>query len=195
MSIQELHLFDFDGTIFKSPSEPEGHGARGWWEDPRSLLPPCVPERPGAQWYHAATVAGFHAAAANPEAVTVVCTGRLNLFRPRLTFLLANVGIRPDELFLQSSGDVTEKYKLLHMRYLLKQLPYVKKVEFWEDRQAQLQSYQAAAERWGYAFVPHLVRGQSHPATCRLDASESRSSRVARRWLARQVVSSTTSET
>jgi hypothetical protein len=193
MAIQELHLFDFDGTIFKSPSEPDGYGPRGWWEDPRSLLPPCVPERPGSQWYYGTTVAGFHAAAANPEAVTVVCTGRVNLFRARITALLANVGIRPDELFLQpgGGGDVNEKYKLLHMRYLLKQLPYVKKIEFWEDRGPQLQSYQTSAERWGYQFVPHLVRGQTLPAMCSLEMLEPHPGRVARRWIARRVTSET----
>jgi hypothetical protein len=187
MTIEELHFFDFDGTIFKSPSEPEGYGPRGWWEDLRSLMPPCVPEKPGPQWYYPATVAGFHAAAANPKALTVVCTGRLNIFRARVSALLGNVGIRPDELFLQSAGgDVNEKYKSLHMRYLLKQLPFVKKVEFWEDRGPQLQSYQASAERWGYQFVPHLVRGQAHPAMCTFEL-EHGSSRVARRWFARRL--------
>jgi hypothetical protein len=180
----ELHIFDFDGTIFNSPTPPASYGKRGWWDDPRSLEPPCVPENPGGEWYNNTVVSAFRKANANPRAVTVVMTGRLHYFRPRVKALLASGGIQPDELFLkQSGGGATEAYKVSAMRYLLKQMPQTKVIEFWEDRHNHLKNFELAAARLGYTLIPRPVKAKERPASCDIRPM---ASRVARRWLERR---------
>jgi hypothetical protein len=182
----ELHIFDFDGTLFKSPAPPKSYGKRGWWDDPRSLEPPCVPEKPGGEWYNSQVVSAFKKAKANPQAVTVVMTGRLSHFRQRVSQLCTAGGISPDELILkQSGGGATEAYKIGAMRYLLKQMPYCKVVEFWEDRHHHLKNFGHFVESRGYDFVGHPVKAQDRPATCDLQPI---ASRVARQWLLDQAV-------
>jgi hypothetical protein len=182
----ELHIFDFDGTLFKSPSPPKSYGKRGWWDDPRSLEPPCVPEKPGGEWYNSTVVSAFKKAKANPQAVTVVMTGRMSHFRKRVKQLCSAGGINPDELILkQSGGGATEAYKVAAMRYLLKQMPYCKKVEFWEDRHHHLKNFGRYIESKGYDFVGHPVKAQDRPATCDITPI---ASRVARRWMLDQAI-------
>ena len=182
----ELHIFDFDGTLFKSPSPPPSYGKKGWWDDPRSLEPPCVPESPGGKWFNNAVVSAFRKADANPRAVTVVMTGRLQYFTARVRAILASGGVKPDELLLKpSGGGSTEGYKVANMKYLLKQMPQVQVIEFWEDRHNHLRSFKMAAEKWGYRFVGHPVKAQDRPAACDIRPI---ASRVAHQWRERQLI-------
>lgn len=41
----DVRIYDFDGTLFRSPEKPEGWN-KGWWGRPESLEPPFVPRRP-----------------------------------------------------------------------------------------------------------------------------------------------------
>jgi|SaaInlStandDraft_4_1057021.scaffolds.fasta_scaffold00075_39 hypothetical protein len=45
----ELHLYDFDGTLFRSPEEPKWWSdvsKKNWWTSAPSLDEPCVPRQP-----------------------------------------------------------------------------------------------------------------------------------------------------
>jgi hypothetical protein len=182
----ELHIFDFDGTLFNSPTPPPSYGKRGWWDDLRSLEPPCVPEKPSGSWFNGAVVSAFRKAKANPKAVTVVMTGRLHYFRSRLKVILASGGIKPDELLLkQPGGGATEAYKVAAMRYLLKQMPQTKVIEFWEDRHNHLKNFELAAARLGYTLIPHPVRAKERPAACDIKPI---ASRVATQWTEKNLI-------
>ena len=51
----EIHIFDFDGTLFRSPLPPPLWKG-GWWSKPESLNAPCVPEEPDESWWILDTV-------------------------------------------------------------------------------------------------------------------------------------------
>ena len=90
----ELHIYDFDGTLFRSPHQPavwEGD----WWSDPASLLPPCVPEKPGSEWWIASTVSSAKRSISDSDVFAVMMTGRKDQSRrvvslPKTTPVLAN---------------------------------------------------------------------------------------------------------
>ncbi|RNF22345.1 OB fold-containing protein [Trypanosoma conorhini] len=119
----ELHIFDFDGTIFYSPSPSarikETHGANvyarlmrpltdnglGWFQSLTTLLPPAVPTAPPIQeWYLTPVLRRMMelrqrqrdaAAIGAPEDVKMfVLTGRDEKFRYRIEELLTHGGLR-----------------------------------------------------------------------------------------------------
>lgn len=164
--IRRLHIFDFDGTLFDSPGPPPGvSAAHMWWDDPASLEPPCVPERPPGSWYLNPAKSGFRRAVADPEGYTVVITGRLERLRSRVAGLLRNGGLKPGELFLRPGGP-TVPYKIGMMRYLAKMLRTIREVEVWEDNHDNLRHLERAANKMGFAFKGHPLKHSTKPATC-----------------------------
>lgn len=118
----ELHIFDFDGTIFNSPTpsarlkttqgsrvygqlmRPLQDNGLGWFQSLSTLSPPAVPEKPEEEkWYIAPVLARIRQLnerrrddklRGDPESVQVyVLTGRDEKYRRRITALLDNVGL------------------------------------------------------------------------------------------------------
>nr|CCC92069.1 conserved hypothetical protein [Trypanosoma congolense IL3000] len=117
----ELHIFDFDGTIFNSPVPstrlkttcgaklydqlhvPLQSGGLGWFQSINTLSPPAVPEKPGEKWYITPIlekIRRLHQQQKNnvmndiPESILIyVLTGRDEKFRRRITELLDNAGV------------------------------------------------------------------------------------------------------
>ena len=75
----ELHVYDFDGTLFGSPSPPAGYALNTdtWFRDPVSLSPPCVPLAPGPEWWHPDILPLAIDGVYNAEVYTILMTGRL----------------------------------------------------------------------------------------------------------------------
>ncbi|ORC89176.1 uncharacterized protein TM35_000131800 [Trypanosoma theileri] len=119
----ELHVFDFDGTIFNSPSpstrikethgpsvysklmRPLQDGGFGWFQSLTTLTPPAVPREPTLEeWYVAPVIQRLReleqrrresASAGYPPNVKVcLLTGRDESFRQRIEELLAHAGLR-----------------------------------------------------------------------------------------------------
>lgn len=156
---KRLVIFDFDGTLFRSPPPPENHGdEEEWWGDPSSLGAPNVPEKPGPEMWHAETVDRMRQAMADPDAYVVVMTGRNVQLHDRVEQLLEQKGLKPDELVTNPEIGNTTGFKRDEMQYLLRQMPNVREVEFWEDKEADLKGYRRLAEKLGMRFVPKLVR-------------------------------------
>jgi len=157
----DLHVFDFDGTLFRSPGPPPGTPREeqdAFWHDPSSLRGELVPAEPNENWYVENVVEAFRRARKNPANVVVVMTGRSEPLRRRVREILQKAGLHPDEIVLKSREDTTTReYKLKEMRRLLDDHPDVKKVHFWEDRKGHLRDFQEDTERRGYRFVPHHV--------------------------------------
>lgn len=177
--ITELHIYDFDGTLFKSPAPPAGWDGH-WWSDPISLSPPCVPQKPGSDWYVSFSSKALKVSASRSDVYSVVMTGRLTKFRPRVAELLRNAGLNLNELILNSGSGPTELYKIDEMRYLLRSLPHVHTVVFWEDRGHHLKNFKASAEKLGYRFIAKLVKTQENPIECEI--SDILVSKVASVW-------------
>lgn len=155
----KLAIFDFDGTLFRSPPPPEdADEPESWWSSPESLGAETVGERPGPEMWHPETVRALRDAIADPDAYVVVMTGRHRSLRHRLGDILDGAGLHPDELITNPEIGNTSGYKRDEMRYLLRQFPNVREVEFWEDREEDLKGYRRLAEGQGMRFVPKLVR-------------------------------------
>ena len=77
----ELHFFDFDGTLFRSPFPPEWWpwpGGTKWWSWEESLTEPCVPERPGREWWNGPIVQQAKKSIKDPNVYAVLATGRID---------------------------------------------------------------------------------------------------------------------
>lgn len=126
---QELHIFDFDGTLFRSPCPhprlgeafirdqlivPPFLGGLGWFQDAATLSPPFVPVNPGDDmdtWFVESVVVAFRDALIKGHYV-VVLTGRDEPFRDRVTAILASAGLVPHELHLKGGERLgTIKFK------------------------------------------------------------------------------------
>lgn len=190
--ILELHLFDFDGTLFRSPFPPEGFTGNpdDWYEDPISLDPPCVPRRPGGSWF-SPVISQFKASVADPGVFVAIATGRKRLFRKRLLEIFSAGGIKPD-FFATNPGTRTVTFKLDVIRALVRANPSIQRVQAWDDRHNHLKSFQGAVEKWGLEFIGHPIRRFERPPECTIEyvLENSELSRVARRAVVREVMES-----
>lgn len=177
-----LHIFDFDGTLFSSPEKPEGW-VKGWWSDPKSLAPPCVPARPGADWWSASVVAAAKKSIADRDTLAVLVTGRLSSrFQDRVEELLGYAGLRFDAVRLMPGGGSTEGKKIKVFGALL--TPDIVEVEMWEDRPEHVGVFRDFFEAKGVPVKVNLVKRVSNkPACSPADEAVERSGTALRRLL------------
>lgn len=174
----ELHVYDFDGTLFRSPSPPESWSDKGaWWSDSISLSDPCVPERPGSSWWVSPVVAAARQSIADPNVLAVLCTGRAerSFARFRVPELLRQAGLDFDRVHLKTTEN-TESFKKGVILTYLRRYPDIEVVHIYEDRLNHLAGYCRLVEGLGVSCIPHPIRTQE--VVC--DAAVQR---VARRWL------------
>lgn len=165
-----LHLYDFDGTLFRSPQTPAVWDG-DWWSDIRSLMPPCVPDRPGNDWWVSETVAAARNSIADPDVLAVMATGRKDQkeFRYRIPELLRNKKLHFDVVRLNSGGMGAVRFKLRLIASLLRLYPDIDAVHVWDDRPSHLPMFKKVAEDAGLdpsRVVLHLVRVQSKDPGC-----------------------------
>ena len=179
--IRELHIFDFDGTLFRSAEAPEWWPSnKGWWGQPESLDPPCVPERPGPEWWITHTVADAKKSIANPEVYTVLLTGRLaKRFDRRVKVLLQQNALHFDEVVL-TTGSGTLPFKLKVIDHLMEKFP-LERIEMWDDRTEHASVFDSTLAAKGIEFEIHIVRAPAHEPECSDPAS-----RVAARFQGRR---------
>lgn len=178
----ELHLYDFDGTLFRSPLPPDSWtNQETWWSDSISLSAPCVPDKPSGGWWFEPVVSAAKASIANPDVLAVLCTGRSSqsFARFRVPELLRIKGLDFDAVYLKPSiSGPSEPYKKGIIQKLLAHHPDIATVHIWEDR--HLSAYCQMIEGMGLTCVPHAIKG---PETV---CEEAAIQRIATRWLARQ---------
>ena len=153
----ELHIYDFDGTLFRSPETPEGWDNR-WWISSESLNPPCVPLDPSGEWWISKTVSAARASIANPDTYAVMMTGRpvRSGFRYRVPELLKSVGLKFDEVHLSDTSN-TPAFKIKVIKNLLRKFPGVEKIVFWDDNAPYMARYIKLVEGYGYQAEANLV--------------------------------------
>jgi len=163
----EVHVYDFDNTLFKSPMKPEWWSSkRQWWSDPSSLSPPCVPKNPGSDWWNTKTVADARNSIRNPDVFAVLMTGRHDrLFRWRVPELLKQAGLDFDSVHLAPGKDSTLQWKLGMMKKILSRFSSVKTVQIWEDRD-HIDDFVRFSERLGFVTAPHRVTESTKEADC-----------------------------
>jgi|SaaInlV_100m_DNA_2_1039680.scaffolds.fasta_scaffold17363_2 hypothetical protein len=167
--MSELHFYDFDGTLFRSPNKPlfwDGD----WWSDTRSLLPPCVPHKPGSDWWVGTTVSDAKKSISDSDVFAVMMTGRNENtgLRYRIPELLKQKGLNFDEVHLSPSGD-SEKAKMQKVFKLLSRYPHIDTVRFWDDRPSHLRHFESLAGKMGIDpenIHTTLVRAKSKDPEC-----------------------------
>ena len=149
-----LRIFDFDGTLFRSPSVPQEE-----WDS--SLDPPVVPEVPGIDWWIRATLVALSESVEDPYIYTIVATGRQqDIFTDRVYELLDQIGMLEgiDEVHLTPEGRMSHEYKMELFEKILEVIaPELDGVEFWDDHDDYLPDYVDLAEKFGLAAYAHLV--------------------------------------
>ena len=145
----EIHLYDFDGTLFRSPMPPATWDG-DWWNATASLMPPCVPNEPGHDWWIHDTIAAARESIANPNAYAILATGRGDRsgLRWRVPELLHQVGLRFDSVNLApDSGTLAWKKHLLQSALLRvsNATPDDVSVHIWDDRLHHLAQFKQVA--------------------------------------------------
>lgn len=165
-----LCVFDFDGTLFASPVKPNWWKNKVWWEDERSLEPPCVPAVPGDEWWNTGVVSAAKSAMANNDTVTVLLTGRRNWqFNDRIYDLLSQKGLAFDEVRLCPIGMDTFAFKATWLQQALED-DSITAVEMWDDRKSYLEGYAAICDDSDVSFIPHGVTKRVMSVACGPDA-------------------------
>jgi len=166
----ELHIFDFDGTLFRSPDKPD------WWDfswylSEASLGRPCVPDKPGADWWISKTVNEAKKSISDPKVFTVLMTGRTNntALGYRIPELLKQAGLSFDKVMLNPGGN-TASWKAQAVGKLLKQHPGT--VQLWEDNQDNIKAIKAVVEKADHTFVSHLVKSPDKKPECKREDVE-----------------------
>jgi len=136
----KLYIFDFDGTLFRSPAEP-ALWKGSWWGNDASLSPPCVPQSPGEDWWISDTVSQAKAAISDPSAISILMTGRsADKFSTRVNELLSGAGLNFNEVILSNSYD-TVAFKSGEIARLLSENPAIIFVKIFDDRKSYLSQY------------------------------------------------------
>lgn len=148
--INKISIFDFDGTLMKTPDSTEGkkqwgefygkdYPHKGWWGKPESLDDAVFDIQPIES-----TVSDYKKEINNPNTFVIMLTGRIPHQSSQVEELLALHNIYFKEYHYKSDGD-TLTSKLNTIKSLLNRFPQVKEIEMWEDREAHV----IAFEEWG----------------------------------------------
>lgn len=184
--IKTLHVFDFDGTLIRSPGPEEGKAkftratgqtwTGGWWGNVETLKPPVV-ESPVPASMVITTVFDEleQVVTQNPTAVATVVTGRLSKFRADVRRILDEACtsrekqpfMHPGAVFTSPGGRMsTIQYKMELIKTMLTTSPlaeqHITELHIWEDREEHAQVFssdftQEILKHTGVETTVHLV--------------------------------------
>jgi len=165
--ITRLAIFDFDGTLFRSPQPPEWWERGGaWWRDVKSLHPPCVPPKPDAGWWNKNITAAAKKSASDPKTLTVLLTGRwAQEFEPRVRELVKQQGLRFDKVLLPASPGALA-FKMGTLRQLLDTFPGIQMVDVYDDHAEHARSFQTLFSKHGVKVRINNVVYRPHEPAC-----------------------------
>lgn len=177
----ELHIYDFDGTLFRSPAPPLdwGDSEEAWYGEGSSLDLPYVPEKPGPDFWVKDTVTSARQSIANPDVLAVCVTGRSSrqVFKYRIPEILRGAGLRFDGIYLNPGTD-TVGFKKRVIWTLLQRHPIIDTVHIWEDDIINLREYIRFIQRAGVKVIPHAVRTIKRPAIAKYSNQMGRVARL-----------------
>ena len=157
----ELHVFDFDGTLFRSPMPPAWWSQKkDWWTFSESLGRPCVPDKPDDSWWVGRTVQQAKRSISNPDVWAILCTGRSerSFARWRVPELLRQKGLNFDEVRLSPQTGILGQFKQDIVRAILGRLPQVTTVHVWDDTPDILGTLKRAVLGMGRECFTYQVR-------------------------------------
>lgn len=157
--IATLHVFDFDGTLVRTPTPEVGKASylratgepwprTGWWGHVDSLGTSVVPSPLPASYVISSVFDEYEDASLRSQtAACVVVTGRISKLRDAVLRVLNDAAkthcgtsfVESDAVFTNPGGKATLPFKTGLMKELLtagpERLRTVKKLHIWEDRE------------------------------------------------------------
>ncbi len=158
----ELHIYDFDGNLFRSPEPPEWWDKKklgGWYSSEVSLGRPFISDVPPSNAWVDSVVREAKASIANPNVWAIMCTGRVakGAMRYRVAELLRVKGLDFDEVYLNDMGTKTAPYKQKVTANIIKRLPQISGIQIWEDTKENVEAVKRVADMNGLDFQGHLI--------------------------------------
>lgn len=158
--MRRLVVFDFDGTLFRSPDRVAGSAAylaatgtpwphAGWWGRVETLLPPVVADPAGL--FIENTVAACRRDRLDKNTRLVFMTGRPVRCRQAVLDILAVPGLVFDDYYFRGMPGERHKDTLdIKIDIIENKLlrPGLEAVEIWEDRPEHVAGFRAAGRRW-----------------------------------------------
>lgn len=162
----ELHVFDFDMTLFKSPEPPSWWSKKNgyWYSVVDSLGRPFIPDSPrGSEFWIEDVVRQAKESISDSDVWSILCTGRIDTppLRYRISEILASKGLDFDDVFLSAGKGNTAAYKAKVVLNNLKKLPQINTVQMWDDDRDNLEVVGKLCDKVGVAFIPHHITGDS----------------------------------
>jgi hypothetical protein len=155
--IDRIAIFDFDGTLFRSPEKPPWWPYEGFWGRIETLSPPYVPQSPGPEWYVDSAVSDALDATSDPRTYSCLLTGRIPKFSERVKEILDVAGISFQDYFFASGGS-TLPFKIKIIEEVIQKNPGVRIVEMWEDRDEHIGPFEQKLSEMGVQFKVHHIR-------------------------------------
>ena len=153
---EELHVFDFDGTLVNTPIPEDGMRQyyeetgekwpfQGWWGRAESLAPPLTMDAgPALEEYRASST--------RSDVARIMMTGRRSKLKASVETVMREFNISHcHEHIFNGTGHDTLTYKLNELRRLVA-VYKPKRVRIWEDRI----SHAAAFEEFGRREFRHI---------------------------------------
>jgi len=162
-NITKISIFDFDGTLMRTPHPEEGkkewetfhnedYPHIGWWSKPESLDDAVFNIEPIES-----TVDDYIKEKENPNTIVIMLTGRLPHHHDQIVELLLLHNIVFDEYHYKETGD-TLGSKLHTIISLLNRYPNVSSIEMWEDREPHATSFEGWGKENGVNIEVNLVK-------------------------------------
>ena len=138
-STEELHVYDFDGTLVNTPVPEVGMAQfeeatgvpwphKGWWGRTESLEEPLT-------WEPGPAYEAFHRLLSVPRCRRVMLTGRRQKLAPQVTSIMQNYNFNVDEAIFNHTPHDTFTYKCQEIRRLVGAAgPTLRRVRIWEAR-------------------------------------------------------------
>jgi hypothetical protein len=179
--VSEVNIFDFDGTLFRSP-EPnytkwssesvgklKGHPrdrGLGWFQEVITLSAPYVPVTPGEEWWNQQLVKRVRDSMASESAITVLLTGRTELYRENIQTLINHLNLAFDVVGLKDPPEMkTMEFKKEFINGLVEKYK-PRKINMWEDRPNHLEEFSRflleKKQQQGIDFEVHFVEMPPH---------------------------------
>jgi|SaaInlV_165m_DNA_2_1040747.scaffolds.fasta_scaffold00925_4 hypothetical protein len=162
--MRAVHIYDFDGTLFRTPQRPNWYDNNldgVWHQNPLSFAEPCLPK--GERWVKS-IVSEAKRSIASKDVYTIVLTGRKTPFQRVVEDLLRSKGLKFDEVILKDRGD-TESFKNRVIDRLMALFPDAE-IHIWEDRHNHLKVFMDHIEMRGGVGIPHAVPQNYSVAEC-----------------------------
>jgi len=177
--ITKINIFDFDGTIFKSPV-PNGkiwdsktfgklmadssRGGLGWFQHTITLDNKYIKD----STFNEDVVSDVRKSMADPSCATILLTGRDTSFTSRIRDIVSSIGLVFDDFGLKPEpkvGEVRETTMNFKKRFIKEMIEKygADKVEMWEDRQKHVIAFREYLTALGVnSGVNFIDRPETH---------------------------------